>query len=58
MPNVTTWRCLACRRELGMANGPTLDLVAPEGLRGLATLTMPRGTVATCAPVSPGERGR
>ena len=45
MPNITAWRCQACRRELGTANGPTLDMVAPEGLRVLAT---PRGRVVTC----------
>ncbi len=45
MPNVTTWRCLACRCELGTATGPTLALARLEGLRALAT---PSGLVVTC----------
>ena len=45
MPNVTIWRCRGCHRELGTANGPTLDLASLEGLRVLAT---PRGLVVTC----------
>ena len=45
MPNTTVWRCQACQRELGTANGPTLDLAGAEGLRVLAT---PRGVVVTC----------
>ena len=42
MPNVTIWRCQACRRQLGAANGPTLAL---DGVPALAT---PLGLVVTC----------
>src|SRR3712207_8602848 len=34
VPNVTTWRCQGCRRQLGTANGPTLAL---DGVPALAT---------------------
>jgi DNA-directed RNA polymerase subunit RPC12/RpoP len=45
MPNVTTWRCLACRRELGTATGPTLAVDASAVVEVLAT---PRGLVVRC----------
>jgi hypothetical protein len=45
VPNATTWRCQGCQRELGTANGPTLDVEGREGLRVLAT---PRGLIVTC----------
>ena len=32
MPNVTTWRCTGCHRELGTATGPTLDVEVRDGL--------------------------
>jgi predicted RNA-binding Zn-ribbon protein involved in translation (DUF1610 family) len=42
MPNVTIWRCLGCRRQLGTANGPTLALDA------VSALATPLGLVVTC----------
>ena len=42
MPHTTTWRCLACGREMGVVVGPTLALYA------VPALATPRGLVVTC----------
>ena len=46
MPNPTIWRCQACQRELGTANGPTLAVDASAVVEVLAT---PQGLVVRCA---------